>query len=173
MCLPSFKTYWQQGRFETWQGEGRHVLIRKTCGLRVCQNTCAVYSFGSQNWWKRGLEQSRNDSGVPLASMDAPGRHVRGLQGRRDHILGGFCGLTFLTFRCFCSSGFFVCFPELFFWWFYSDKGDKSETPEASQNVSASCLKPADARGTPESFRDCSGPRFHQFCLPNAAPIQP
>ena len=24
-----------------------------------------------------------------------------------------------------------------------------------------------DARGTPEAFRDCSGPRFHQFWLPN------
>ena len=77
----------------------------------------------------------------PLAHIDAPGRHVRGLQGRRDHLLGGFWGATFDTFQSFFSSCFFCVFLSCLFGAFalsrvpkVGKKGAKME-PTSTKNL--------------------------------------
>ena len=76
--------------------------------------------------------------------MDAPGRHVRGLQGRRDHLLGGFWGLTFLTFRSFFSSCFFLAFQSCSF-------GDFAATRVTKVAKKGAKMEP---KALPERLRD-------------------
>ena len=76
--------------------------------------------------------------------MDAPGRHVRGLQGRRDHLLGGFWGLTFVTFRSFFPSCFCLAFLSCSF-------GDFAATRVTKVAKKGAKMEP---KALPERLRD-------------------
>ena len=82
--------------------------------------------------------------------MDAPGRHFRGFRARRGHILGGFWGLTFVNFRCFCSSCFSLAFLSCSFGDFaatrvtkVAKKGAKMEPKALPERLRDMCQKHA------------------------------
>ena len=73
-----------------------------------------------------------------------------GFLHERGHILGGFWGLTFVTFRCFCSSCFFLAFLSCSFGDFaatrvtkVAKKGAKMEPKALAERLRDMCQKHA------------------------------
>ena len=73
-----------------------------------------------------------------------------GFLHERGHILGGFWGLTFVTFRCFCSSCFFLAFLSCSFGDFaatrvtkVAKKGAKMEPKALPERLRDMCQKHA------------------------------
>ena len=82
--------------------------------------------------------------------MDAPGCHFREVSPRKSHSLGGFWALTFVTFRCFCSSCFCLAFLNCSFGDFaatrvtkVAKKGAKMEPKAFPERLRDMCQKHA------------------------------